>query len=82
MKYDHMSPEEAVKAFLDLKAKLFIPMHYGAFRLADDTPHEAVERLNMAWKKNQLHVDQLKISLLGETVFHSTITTKKEEAIY
>jgi L-ascorbate metabolism protein UlaG (beta-lactamase superfamily) len=38
----HINPEDAVKAFLELKADSFIPMHYGAFRLADDHGNEAV----------------------------------------
>jgi L-ascorbate metabolism protein UlaG (beta-lactamase superfamily) len=31
---NHMSPKDAVKAFHDLKAKLMIPVHWGAFRLS------------------------------------------------
>jgi L-ascorbate metabolism protein UlaG (beta-lactamase superfamily) len=30
----HMGPDQAVKAFRDLKAKWFVPMHYGSFRLS------------------------------------------------
>jgi len=30
----HMSPSDSLKAFIDLKAKTFIPMHYGHFKLA------------------------------------------------
>jgi L-ascorbate metabolism protein UlaG (beta-lactamase superfamily) len=29
----HMGPDEAMKAFHDLRAKWFVPMHYGAFKL-------------------------------------------------
>ncbi|HEC97603.1 MAG TPA: MBL fold metallo-hydrolase [Nitrospirae bacterium] len=29
---DHLSPADAVKVFVDLKAKLMIPVHYGTFR--------------------------------------------------
>ncbi|WP_088072953.1 MBL fold metallo-hydrolase [Gottfriedia luciferensis] len=82
MKYNHMSPEEAVQAFLDLNAKLFIPMHYGTFKLADDTPFEALERLCSEWQRKKLNTKKLKIALLGETIHHSMIVTKKEEAFY
>ena len=46
----HISPEDSVKAFIELKAKQFIPMHYGAYRLADDTGPEALDRLYQEWE--------------------------------
>ena len=30
----HMGPDEAIKAFKDLRAQWLVPMHYGAFRLS------------------------------------------------
>jgi L-ascorbate metabolism protein UlaG (beta-lactamase superfamily) len=30
----HMGPDEAVKVFVDIRAKWFIPMHYGTFKLS------------------------------------------------
>jgi L-ascorbate metabolism protein UlaG (beta-lactamase superfamily) len=65
----HMSPEEAVKSFVDLQANTFIPMHYGTFKLANDTPEEALELLQSEWRRLQLKTDKLKILLLGETLF-------------
>ena len=41
----HMNPEEAVKAFLELRAKTLVPMHYGTFRLSFEPMHEPPERL-------------------------------------
>ena len=43
----HMNPEEAVRAFADLGAKVLIPMHYGTFPLGNEPHHEPVERLLM-----------------------------------
>jgi L-ascorbate metabolism protein UlaG (beta-lactamase superfamily) len=68
MAVSHISPEDSVKAFIELKAVQFIPMHYGAYRLADDTGPEALERLYREWDKQQLPKEQLRVMLLGETI--------------
>lgn len=41
----HMSPEDAIKAFNDLHSKVFIPMHYGHFKLAFEEPERSPEEL-------------------------------------
>ena len=41
----HMTPEEALTAFQELKAGLFIPMHYGTFRLGYEPLDEPPIRL-------------------------------------
>jgi len=41
----HMNPEEAVRAFLELRARTLVPMHYGTFRLGYEPMHEPPERL-------------------------------------
>lgn len=45
MKASHINPEEAMQAFKDLKAKRFIPMHYGTFDLSDEPLGEPEHRL-------------------------------------
>lgn len=67
MRDSHMAPEEAVQTFLDVGSHAFVPMHYGAFRLADDTPKEALDRLQADWSRRGLNEDQLWILPLGET---------------
>ena len=47
----HMSPEDAVRAFLDLKAKRLIPMHYGSFSLSEEPLDEPLPRLFEAAKQ-------------------------------
>ncbi|RKN64197.1 MBL fold metallo-hydrolase [Paenibacillus ginsengarvi] len=68
MSMQHVTPEEAIQAFLDVKGEVFIPMHYGAFRLADDTADEALSRLHQEWRRLDLQADRLHTLLLGETL--------------
>ena len=44
----HMNPEEAVRAFTELKARRLVPMHYGTFRLGYEPMEEPLERLLVA----------------------------------
>lgn len=67
MSVSHINPEDAIKAFLELKGERFIPMHYGAYRLADDTGPEALERLEKEWDRLALPKEQLKVLKLGGT---------------
>jgi len=50
----HMCPEDALKAFKDLKAKWLIPMHFGAFKLSFEDPEEPPQRLIEAAKQRRI----------------------------
>ena len=41
----HTSPEEAVRAFVELGAAQMVPMHYGTFRLGREPVEEPLQRL-------------------------------------
>lgn len=41
----HMNPEQALQVFTELRARTFIPMHYGTFRLSYEPLHEPPKRL-------------------------------------
>ncbi len=41
----HMNPEEAVEAFLELNARVMVPMHFGTFRLSYEPLDEPPKRL-------------------------------------
>jgi L-ascorbate metabolism protein UlaG (beta-lactamase superfamily) len=69
MKVSHINPEDAIKAFLELKGDFFVPMHYGAYRLADDTGPEALDSLMKEWKRRELPDEQLKVLKIGETLW-------------
>jgi hypothetical protein len=43
-------------------------MHYGSFRLADDTPREALDRLLAEWERRKLPREQLILLKHGETL--------------
>lgn len=44
----HTSPEDALRAFLDLGAQEMVPMHYGTFRLSHEPIDEPLPRLMRA----------------------------------
>lgn len=59
----HMNPEQALQAFVELKARTMIPMHFGTFRLSYEPLHEPPQRL----LEQALRLDILdKIHLLNE----------------
>jgi N-acyl-phosphatidylethanolamine-hydrolysing phospholipase D len=52
----HMNPEEAVRAFLDLKAQVLFPLHWGVFDLTDeplDLPPKALREAARAAHLNE-----------------------------
>lgn len=69
MKNAHINPEDAVKAFKELNASTFIPMHYGAYRLADDTGPEALDRLYKEWEQLKMSKGQLRVLDIGGTLW-------------
>jgi L-ascorbate metabolism protein UlaG (beta-lactamase superfamily) len=48
----HMNPEEAVRAFLELRARTLVPMHYGSFRLGFEPLDEPPQRLLASAREN------------------------------
>lgn len=70
MKHSHINAEEAGKAFLELKARWFVPMHWGTFRLGMDRFKEPVIRIKSWWQlhKKQCTKKMLKIVKVGELV--------------
>jgi L-ascorbate metabolism protein UlaG (beta-lactamase superfamily) len=51
MKYAHTGPNEAIMAFNDLKAKQWIPMHYGTFDLSDEPVFYPEEKLKEQYEQ-------------------------------
>lgn len=64
-KENHMVPEETAQAFIELKGKKLIPMHWGAFTLAPHSWTDPIERLSIA--ANELNIDLI-TPRIGESV--------------
>jgi N-acyl-phosphatidylethanolamine-hydrolysing phospholipase D len=65
----HMDPEEAVLTYRDLGGRgIFIPSHWGTFRLTFEPPLEPPARLLEAWSSANLPDRNLVIPRHGETV--------------
>ncbi|NMO97268.1 MBL fold metallo-hydrolase [Paenibacillus lemnae] len=67
MTSQHVNPEEALQAFLDVEAETMIPMHYGTFKLADDTAQEALERMEAERARLGIQEEQIRVLKYGET---------------
>ncbi len=68
MAANHISPEQAIQGFHDMKAKHFIPMHYGTFDLSDEPISEPVRLLRQMEEQSVIH-GTLHIPGIGEPVF-------------
>jgi N-acyl-phosphatidylethanolamine-hydrolysing phospholipase D len=70
----HMSPEDAVSAYLQIRRGspsdncLFVPSHWGTFRLTDEPLDEPPRLLQKAWKEAYLPDSHLRLMRPGETV--------------
>lgn len=64
----HVSPQEAGQAFLDTNARAMLPIHWGAFRLADEAIDEPPRALAKWWDEKGLDRARLRVPALGETV--------------
>ncbi len=68
MEKQHMNPEQAVQAFLDLRARRLLAMHWGTFKLTDEPLDEPPQRLRAEWRRRGLPEDGLCIPAIGETL--------------
>jgi L-ascorbate metabolism protein UlaG (beta-lactamase superfamily) len=69
MEFAHMNPEEAVRAYRDLGGRgLMVTMHWGTFRLTDESPLEPPVRARRAWNEAGLPAEDLKILRHGEAI--------------
>lgn len=62
----HMNAEQAVEAFMDLEAQLFIPSHWGTFRFGSDAFMLPIDNLKKSWAENNISGDRLHILKVGQ----------------
>jgi L-ascorbate metabolism protein UlaG (beta-lactamase superfamily) len=74
----HMSPEDALRAFQDLRAKVMVPMHYGTFWLAEEPLEEPLPRLLASAERLGL-AEHIAVVAEGETrIFRAPARTLKD----
>jgi L-ascorbate metabolism protein UlaG (beta-lactamase superfamily) len=61
----HMTPEEAVQAHIDIGGKIFVPIHWGTFRLAFHDWNDPAERLHREAQRKHL---RYVIPVAGESI--------------
>jgi L-ascorbate metabolism protein UlaG (beta-lactamase superfamily) len=67
MTRQHMNPEQATQAFLDLNARDFLAMHWGTFKLTDEPLGEPPVRLEAEWKRRELPAEKRRVLAIGES---------------
>jgi len=65
MRSQHMNPGDATQAFLDLGARLLVPMHWGTFKLTDEPLDEPPKLLRAEWERRKLPPQALCILPIG-----------------
>jgi L-ascorbate metabolism protein UlaG (beta-lactamase superfamily) len=67
MKANHNSPQEAFQGFVDSKADVLIPMHFGRFDLSDEPPSEPLRLLKEKASEANLS-DKIKNLQINENI--------------
>ncbi len=68
MEKQHLNPEQAIQAFVDLGARSFLAMHWGTFKLTDEPLGEPPVRLDAEWRRRDLPGDRKLVPANGETI--------------
>lgn len=71
MQPNHNSPDDALEAFADAKAKILIPMHYGRFDLSDEPPSEPLRLLQEKALETNVS-DKIKVLNINEGLLFET----------
>jgi N-acyl-phosphatidylethanolamine-hydrolysing phospholipase D len=66
MRYQHMGPEEALRAFHDLGARYMVGMHWGTFDLTDEPLDEPPKVLAKAVAEAATDAERVRVMAIGE----------------
>ena len=67
MRASHTTPEEALRAFGDVRGQRFVPIHWGTFDLAEEPLDEPPQRLVTEAKRLRLDLDRIWVLQHGQT---------------
>jgi L-ascorbate metabolism protein UlaG (beta-lactamase superfamily) len=73
MRQQHVDPEEAVRAHMDLRPRRSLGMHFGTFQLTDEAIDAPVLALRSARAKAGLEARDFDVLGFGETREYETI---------
>jgi L-ascorbate metabolism protein UlaG (beta-lactamase superfamily) len=76
MRHNHLDPQEALAACADLGVQRFIPVHYGTFKLSDESLCEPLEWLEKLLQEQKYPFATLPFAI-GEAIYLSKISTLK-----
>jgi L-ascorbate metabolism protein UlaG (beta-lactamase superfamily) len=68
MREQHMNPDEAVRAHLDLGTPLSIATHFGCFQLTDEGIDDPARELGLALRAHDVAATQFRVLETGETL--------------
>jgi L-ascorbate metabolism protein UlaG (beta-lactamase superfamily) len=67
MRRQHVTPEDALRAFQDLGARTFFAMHWGTFKLTDEPLDEPPRRLEAERARLGIPAERVRVLAIGET---------------
>lgn len=79
MRMSHLNAQEAGRAFVDLNAHHFIPMHWGTFPFGDSDFEKPIINLRSWWDRQEImkHIKKLHIPKLGQQcLFRKSLSDK------
>jgi L-ascorbate metabolism protein UlaG (beta-lactamase superfamily) len=68
MSKQHMNPDDALQAFVDLQARMMVAMHWGTFKLTDEPLDEPPILVRQGAVARGLGSEAVRVAAVGETI--------------